>query len=161
MNFEVVLCHWLPNWWTNKIMPACIYARSWSTFCDVTLRVRFMPVVVTVRNASSTHKISAACLLSDAGMVKTWRIHRDIDSVTFEIWVLVLAAFSLALIFIEWISVWRTPLLNVQRYWSKTFEWTACMRLELTDTNVKRRFLVCVSICSNSLHDTDVKDTDR
>ena len=43
---------------------------------------------------------------------------RDIDSVTFEIWVLWLAALSLALMFIEWISVsvWRIPLLNDQRY---------------------------------------------
>ena len=54
MNFEVVLCYWLPNWWTNNVMSACIYARSWSTFCDVSLRDRFMPVVGTVRNASST-----------------------------------------------------------------------------------------------------------
>ena len=61
MHFEVVLCHWLPNWWANKVMSACIYARSWSTFCDVTLRDRFMPEVVTVRNASGTNKISAAC----------------------------------------------------------------------------------------------------
>ena len=37
---------------------------------------------------------------------------RDVDFVTFEIWVLVLAALSLALMFIEWISVWRIPLLN-------------------------------------------------
>ena len=57
-----------------------------------------------------------------------------------------LAALSLALIFIEWISVWRKPLLNDQSYWSKTFEWNACMHLELTDTNLKRTFLVCVSI---------------
>ena len=71
---------------------------------------------------------------------------RFIDFVTFEISVLVLAAFSLALMFIEWISVWRRPLLNDQRYWSKTFERNACMRLELTYTNVKRTFLVCVSI---------------
>ena len=28
----------------------------------------------------------------------------------------------------------------------KIFDWNACMRLELTDTNVKRTFLVCVSI---------------
>ena len=149
MKFEIVLCHWLPNWWTKKVMSACIYARSWSTFCDVTLRDRFMPVVVTVRNASSTHKISATCLLSDAGMCcdgKNMKNTRDIDFVTFEIWVLVLAALSLALIFIEWISVWRIPLLNDQRYWSKTFEWNTCMRLELTDINVKRAFLVCVSI---------------
>ena len=41
---------------------------------------------------------------------------RDIDFVTFEIWVLVLAALSLALMFIEWIFVWRIPLLNDQRY---------------------------------------------
>ena len=145
MNFEAVLSHWLPKWWTNKVMSACIYARSWSTFCDVTLSVRFMPVVVTVRNASSTHKISAACLLSDAGMVKTWRIHK-ILILSFKIWVLVLAALSLALIFIEWISVWCIPLLNDQRYWSKTFEWNACMLLELTVTTVKWTFLVCVSI---------------
>ena len=84
-----------------------------------------MPVAVTVRNAYSTHKISAECLLSDAGMCcdsKNTKNTRDIDFVTFEIWVLVLAALSLALIFIEWISVWRIPLLNDQRYWSKTFE---------------------------------------
>ena len=137
MIFEVVLCHWLPNWWTNKVMSACVYAWSWSTFCNVTLRDRFMPVVVTVRNASSTHKISADSLLSDAGMC---------CDVTFELWVLVLAALSLALIFIELNSVWRIPLLKDQRYWSKTFECNACMRLELTDTNVKRKFLVCVSI---------------
>ena len=56
MNFNLVLCHWHPNWWTNKIMSACIYARSSSTFYDVTLRVSFMPVAVTVRNVSSTHK---------------------------------------------------------------------------------------------------------
>ena len=68
MNFEAVLCHWLPNWWTHKVMSACIYARAWSTFCDVDLRDRFMPVIVTVRSASSTHNISAACLLSDAWM---------------------------------------------------------------------------------------------
>ena len=149
MNFEVILCHWLPNWLTNKVMSACIYARSWSTFCDLTLRDRFMPVVVTVRNASSTHKMLAACLLSDAGMCcdgKNMKNTRDIDFVTFEIWKQVLAALSLALMFIKWISVWRIPLLNDQRYWSKPFEWNACMRLELTDTNVKRTFLVCVSI---------------
>ena len=38
-----------------------------------------------------------------------------------------------------------------QRYWSKTFELNACMRLELTDTNVKRTFLVCVSIYTFSI----------
>ena len=68
MSLEIVLCHWLPNWGTNKVMSACIYALSWSTFCDVTLPDRFMPVVMTVRNASSTHKISAAYLFSDAGI---------------------------------------------------------------------------------------------
>ena len=47
---------------------------------------------------------------------------RDIDSVTFEIWVLVLAVLSLALMFIEWISVRRIPLLNDQHYWSKSVE---------------------------------------
>ena len=103
-EFEVVLCHWLPNWWTNKVISACIYARSWSTFCDVILRVRFMPEVVTVRNASSTHKISAACLLNDAGMVKTWRIH-EILILRLSKFGYLLAAVSLALIFIEWISV--------------------------------------------------------
>ena len=41
---------------------------------------------------------------------------RDIDYVTFEIWVLVLAALSLALMFIEWMSVLCIPLLNDQRY---------------------------------------------
>ena len=77
-----------------------------------------MPVVVTVKNASSTPKISTACLLSDAGMCcdgLNMKNTRDIDFVTFEIWVLVLAALSLALIVIEWISVWRLPLLNDQR----------------------------------------------
>ena len=130
-------------------MSACIYARSWSTFCDITLRDRFMPVAVTVMNAFSTHKISAACLRSDAGMCcggKNMKNTRDTDFVTFEIWVLVLAALSLAQMFIEWISVWRIPMLNDQRYWSKAFEWNACMRLELTDTNLKRTFLVYVSI---------------
>ena len=76
-----------------------------------------MPVVVTVRNASSTHKISAACLLSDAGMCcdgLNMKNTLDIDFVTFEIWVLVLAALLLALMFTEWISVWRIPLLNNQ-----------------------------------------------
>ena len=46
-----------------------------------------MPVVVTVRNALSTHKISATCLLSDAGMCcdgKNMTNTRDIDFVTFE-----------------------------------------------------------------------------
>ena len=78
-----------------------------------------MPVVVTVRSASSTHKISAAYLLSDVGMCcdgKNMKITREIDFVSFEIWVLVLAALSLALMFIEWISVWRIPLLYDQRY---------------------------------------------
>ena len=75
-----------------------------------------MATVVTVRNASSTHKISAACLLSDAGMVKTLKTTRDIDYVTFEIWVLVLAALSLALKVIELISVLCIPSLNDQRY---------------------------------------------
>ena len=54
-----------------------------------------MPVVVTVKNASSTHKISAECLLSGAEMCcdgKIMKNTRDIDFVTFEIWVLVLAA---------------------------------------------------------------------
>ena len=41
---------------------------------------------------------------------------RDIDYVTFEIWILVLAALSLALMCIEWISVLCIPLLNDQRY---------------------------------------------
>ena len=61
-------------------------------------------MVVTVRNASSTRKISAACLLSDAGMCcdgKNMKNTRDIYFVTFEVWVMVLAALSLALIFIE------------------------------------------------------------
>ena len=78
-----------------------------------------MPVVVTVRNAYNTNKISAACLLSEAGMCsdgKNMKNTRDIGFVTFEIWLLVLAVLSLALIFIEWISVWRIPLLNDQRY---------------------------------------------
>ena len=78
-----------------------------------------MPVVVTVRNTSSTHKISAACLLSDAVMCcddSNMKNTRDIDFVTFEIWVLVLAALLLALVFIEWTSVWRIPLLNDQPY---------------------------------------------
>ena len=78
-----------------------------------------MPVVVIVRNASSTHKISVAYLLSDGGMCcdgKNMKNTRDIDFVTFEIWVLVLAALSLALMFIKWISVWRIPLMNDQRY---------------------------------------------
>ena len=47
---------------------------------------------------------------------------RDIDFVTFEIWVLVFGALSLALMFIELISDGRIPLLNDQRYCSKTFE---------------------------------------
>ena len=71
-----------------------------------------MPVAVTVMNASSTHKISAACLLIDAGMCydsQHSKNTRDIEFVTFEIGVLVLAALSLALMFIEWISVWRIP----------------------------------------------------
>ena len=78
-----------------------------------------MPVVVIVRNASSTNKTSAACLLSDAGMCSdsnNMKNTRDIDFVTSEFWVQVLAALSLALMFIEWISVWRIPLLNYQRY---------------------------------------------
>ena len=58
-------------------MSACINTRSWSTFCDVPLRDRFMPMVVTVRNASSTHKISAACLLSDAGMCRKRLNHEE------------------------------------------------------------------------------------
>ena len=40
---------------------------------------------------------------------------RDTDYVTFEILVLVLAALSLALMFIEWIFVLCIPLLNDQR----------------------------------------------
>ena len=69
-----------------------------------------MPVVVTVRNASSTPKISAAYLLSDAGMCcdgQNMKNTRDIDFVTFEIWVLVLVALALTLMFVEWISVWH------------------------------------------------------
>ena len=41
---------------------------------------------------------------------------RDIDFVTFEIWVLVLAALLLALMTIEWIFVWCITLLNDQRH---------------------------------------------
>ena len=37
---------------------------------------------------------------------------RDIDFVTFEIWVLVLAALLLVLITIQWIFVWCITLLN-------------------------------------------------
>ena len=53
-------------------------------------------------------------MLGCAAMVENMKNARDF--VTFEIWVLVLAALSLALMFIEWISVWRIPLLNDQRY---------------------------------------------
>ena len=78
MIFEVVLCHWLPNWWTNQVMSACIYERSWSTFCDVTLLDWFLPVVMTVRNASSTQKSQqrvCSVILGCVAMVKTWRTH--------------------------------------------------------------------------------------
>ena len=53
---------------------------------------------------------------------------RDIDFVTFEIWVLVLAAMSLALMFIEWISVWHIPLMNEQVIEAKHLnEMPACL----------------------------------
>ena len=143
MNFEVVLCLWLPNWWTNKVMSACIYARSWSTFCDVTLRDRLMPVVMTVRHASSTHKISAQWCWD----VLRWLKHEEHTRYWFcafrnlgtGVCGVVIGANVHRMVL-------RIPLLNDQRYWSKTFEWNACMRLELADTNVKRAFLVCVGI---------------
>ena len=39
---------------------------------------------------------------------------RDIDFVAFKIWVLVLAALSLALMFIEWISVWCIMIIVIE-----------------------------------------------
>ena len=57
---------------TSKLMDqqgnVCVYQHTLVIDIVTSLYVTdyFMPVVVTVRNASSTHKISAACLLSDA-----------------------------------------------------------------------------------------------
>ena len=93
------------------------------------------------------HLALVKSMLSDAGMCcdgQNMKNTRDIDFVTFEIWVLVLAALLLALMCIEWISVWRIPLLNDQRYWSKTFEWNACMRLELTDARKCKADVSCL-----------------
>ena len=49
-------------------------------------------------------------------MVYNLKNTRDIDFGTFEIGVLVLVALSLALMFIDWISVWRILLLNDQQF---------------------------------------------
>ena len=148
MNFVAVLFHWLPNEWTNKVMSACIYARSWSTFCDITLRDRFMPVVVTVRNASSTHKISAACLLCDVGMCcygLNMKNTRDIDFVTRNLGTgacgVVIGAnvlrmdFCLAHTLAEWSALLK------QNIWMK------CLHAFVINTHkCKATFLVCVSI---------------
>ena len=61
-----------------------------------------MPAIVPARNTLVTHYNSAVCPFSEIG-VKKMEDTRDIDFVTFEIWVLVLAALLLALMTIEWI----------------------------------------------------------
>ena len=49
-------------------------------------------------------------------LLKKMEDTRDINFVTFEIWILVLADLLLALMTIEWIFVWCIALLNDQRY---------------------------------------------
>ena len=147
MNFEVVLCHWLPNWWINKVMSACIYARSWSTFCDVTLRVRFMPVVVTVRNASSTHKISAARRSVMLGLLKHEEHTRywfcDFRNLGTGACGVVIGAnvhrmdFCLAHIIAEWSTLLK------QNIWMK------CLYAFGINGHKCKAFLVCVSIFCN------------
>ena len=135
MNFEVVLCHWFPT--VGPKGNVCAYLDT--VMIDV---LWFMPVVVTVRNASSTHKVSASWCWD----VLRWLNYEEHTRYWFcDFRNLGTGACGV----VTGANVHRMDfcLAHDQHYWSKTFEWNACMRLELTDTTVKRTFLVCVSIC--------------
>ena len=65
-------------------------------FVTSRLRGRFMPAVVIARNTPGTHNNSAVVRSMTQGCTATVRKMEDvldIDFVTFEIWVLMLAAF--------------------------------------------------------------------
>ena len=89
---------------------ACNYARSWSAFCDVTLTWQ---IYASGRDSKEytwhAQQLSSVSVQWDRDVLRRLRKRedtRDIDFVTFEIWVLVLAALLLALMTIDWIFVW-------------------------------------------------------